>query len=105
MPDLNATISAALRELASAQTLTFKARVFRRAAAAVLALDVPIDRLIGPDGTVPEVPGIGPASWKVIVELMRTGASERVDREVSGQQTLGGHRSRARGARDVSQRR
>ena len=84
MPDLNATISAALRELASAQTLTFKARVFRRAAAAVLALDVPIDRLIGPDGTVPEVPGIGPASWKVIVELIRTGASERVDREVSG---------------------
>jgi len=36
---LNATISAAVRELASAHTLTFKARVFRRAAAAVLAVD------------------------------------------------------------------
>lgn len=84
MPDLNATISAALRELASAQTLTFKARVFRRAAAAVLALDVPIDQLVGPGVRVPEVEGIGPASWKVILELLRTGKSERVDREVTG---------------------
>ncbi len=84
MSDLNATISAALRELASAQTLTFKARVFRRAAAAVLALDVPIDELVQPDGSVPEVAGIGPASWKVIVDLLRTGKSDRVDREVAG---------------------
>src|SRR5262245_8551150 len=84
MPDLNTSISAALRELASAQTLTFKARVFRRAAAAVLALDVPVDQLIGPDGRVPEVPGIGPASWKVILDLLQTGKSERVDREVTG---------------------
>ncbi len=84
MSDLNATISAALRELASAQTLTFKARVFRRAAAAVLALDQPIDRLIGPDGRVPEVPGIGPASWRVIQDMLRTGISERVEREVAG---------------------
>lgn len=84
MPDLNATISAALRELASAQTLTFKAQVFRRAAAAVLALNVPIDQLVDPDGRTPEVTGIGPASWKVILDLLRTGQSERVDREVAG---------------------
>src|SRR6186713_2951168 len=48
--DLNAELSATLRELASAQTVTFKARVFRRAAAAVLALDRPIDQLLGPQG-------------------------------------------------------
>ena len=82
--DINVEISAALRELASAQTLKFKAQVFRRAAAAVMALDAPIDTLIGPGGETPEIAGIGPASWKVILDVLRTGASERVAREVAG---------------------
>ena len=82
--DINVEISAALRELASAQTLKFKAQVFRRAASAVMALEAPIDTLIGPGGETPEIAGIGPASWKVILDVLRTGASERVSREVAG---------------------
>jgi histidinol phosphatase-like PHP family hydrolase len=81
--DLNAELSATLRELASAQTVTFKARVFRRAAAAVLALDRPIDQLLGSQGQPPDIPGIGPASWKVILDVLRGGRSERVEREVA----------------------
>jgi len=98
--DLNAQVSAILRELASAQTLKFKAQVFRRAAAAVLALHEPIDRLVDSAGPPPEIPGIGPASWKVILDVVRTGASDRVEREVAASRRAP-EIARARAARDT----
>jgi hypothetical protein len=60
----------------------FKVRVFRRAAAALLALDKPIDQLMGPDGRTPDVPA-SPADllpdvnasawlWREAVEIMPT---------------------------------
>jgi len=81
--DTNARVSAALRELAAVQTSRFKAQAFKRAAAAVIGLDRPIDSMLGAGGVLPEIPGVGPASVRVILDILRTGASPRVDREVS----------------------
>jgi histidinol phosphatase-like PHP family hydrolase len=81
--DANARVSAALRELAAAQASRYKAQAFKRAAAVVLSLDRPIDALLGPGGALPAIPGVGPASVRVILDILRTGASPRVDREVS----------------------
>ena len=81
--DTNARVSTALRELAAAQASRYKAQAFKRAAAVVLGLDRPIDALLGPGGALPVIPGVGPASARVILDILRTGASPRVDREVS----------------------
>jgi histidinol phosphatase-like PHP family hydrolase len=80
--DANARVSAALRELAAVQTSRFKAQAFKRAAAAVLSLAQPIDTLLGPTGALPTIEGVGPASVRVILDILRTGASPRVEREV-----------------------
>ena len=81
--DANARVSTALRELAAAQASRYKAQAFKRAAAVVLSLDRPIDTLLGPGETLPVIPGVGPASARVILDILRTGTSSRVDREVS----------------------
>jgi histidinol phosphatase-like PHP family hydrolase len=80
--DTNARVSAALRELAAVQTSRFKTQAFKRAAAAVLGLDRPIETFIGPGGLLSPIDGVGPASARVILDVLRTGASPRVDREV-----------------------
>ena len=81
--DANARVSAALRALAAVQTSRYKAQAFKRAAAAVLSLDRPIDSLMSPAGALAPIDGVGPASVRVIVEILRTGTSARVEREVS----------------------
>jgi histidinol phosphatase-like PHP family hydrolase len=98
--DINAEISSTLRALAAAQTLTFKAKVFKRAAAAVLALDRPLDQLVGPNGDLPDIANVGPASRKVILEILRTGTSERMEREVASSPRAPDI-ARARSARDT----
>jgi histidinol phosphatase-like PHP family hydrolase len=55
---------------------------YKRAAAAILALDTALPRLIGADGTLPRIAGIGPASARVIREVLDTGASPTVERAV-----------------------
>ena len=82
-PDINAHVSGVLRDLAAAQTDKFKARGFKRAAAAVMSLDQPIDALAGPAGALPDLPNIGPSSRKIIEEVLRTGTSARMEREVA----------------------
>src|ERR1051326_2451734 len=101
--DANARVSAALRELAAVQTSRFKAQAFKRAAAAVLGLDRPIDALLLPGGRLPAIPGVGPASVRVILDILRTGASSRVDQEVTSS-AKGAEIARARegGARLLS---
>jgi hypothetical protein len=39
---------------------------YKRAASAVLALDLPLTELRRPDGTLPRISGIGPGSTRVI---------------------------------------
>jgi histidinol phosphatase-like PHP family hydrolase len=55
---------------------------YKRAAAAVLALDTSLAELIAAEGTLPRIPGIGPGSARVIQETLETGESPTVERAV-----------------------
>jgi histidinol phosphatase-like PHP family hydrolase len=84
--DINAVVGGLLRDLAFAQTAQPKMFGYKRAAAAVLALDTPLTELITPEGALPRIAGIGPGSARVIQEALETGGSPAVERaiDVSG---------------------
>jgi histidinol phosphatase-like PHP family hydrolase len=81
--DVNAAIGGYLRDLAYAQSSEPKMLGYKRAAAAILALDRPLTDLIGPDGALPRIAGIGPASTRVIREILETGESPTVEDAVT----------------------
>lgn len=80
--DTNARVGALLRDLAAVQTSAQKRWGYKRAAAAVLALDVPLEDLLQPDGTLRKIPGIGPSSTRVILEYLQSGTSPTVEAAV-----------------------
>jgi histidinol phosphatase-like PHP family hydrolase len=80
--DVNAAVGGLLRDLAFAQTSQQRMFGYKRAAAVVLALEQPLTVLLQPDGTLPRIRGIGPASTRVIMEVLATGTSETVERAV-----------------------
>ena len=82
-PDVNGVIGGLLRDLAVVQTTRQRMWGYKRAAAAVAALDIPIDQLIQPDGTVARIANIGPASTRVILEVLATGESPTVEEAVA----------------------
>jgi hypothetical protein len=59
--DLNGQVAAVLRDFAAIQTSKQKAWGYKRAAAAILALEEPIASLVQPDGTLRKIPNIGPS--------------------------------------------
>jgi hypothetical protein len=59
--DVNAVVGGYLRDLAFAQSSQQKMFGYKRAAAAILALEVPLTDLVEPDGTLPRISGIGHA--------------------------------------------
>jgi len=73
--DANSTIAGLLRDLASVQTSQQKKWGYKRAASAIINLDRPIESLLKPDGTLTKIPNIGPASERIILEVLRTGDS------------------------------
>jgi len=77
--DTNALVAGLLRDLAAVQTSQQSRWGYRRAAAAIQGLDRPIETFLQPDGTLRKIPNIGPSSSKVILEVLRTGASSIVD--------------------------
>jgi putative hydrolase len=77
--DLNGVIAGLLRDLAAVQTSTQSRWGYRRAAAAIQALEEPIESYLLPNGTLRKIPNIGPSSTRVILEVLRTGASSIVD--------------------------
>lgn len=77
--DTNGRVAAALRDLATAQSSTQKAWGYKRAAAAILDLDEPLEQLREPDGTLRRIKHVGPASSKVILEILDTGRSRIVE--------------------------
>jgi putative hydrolase len=77
--DTNAKIAGLLRDLAAVQTSQQSRWGYRRAAAAIQALEQPIETFIQSDGTLRKIPNIGPSSTKVILEVLKTGASSIVD--------------------------
>jgi histidinol phosphatase-like PHP family hydrolase len=80
--DLNLLISGLLRDLAEVQQSRQSTWGYKRAAAAVRQLEVPIDSLLRPDGTLEKIPNVGPSSSRVILEALRTGSSPTVEQAV-----------------------
>lgn len=80
--DVNAVIGGYLRDLAFAQSSQQKMFGYKRAAAAVLALEAPLTELVGPDGALPRISGIGPGSTRVIREILQTGESPTVEQAI-----------------------
>jgi hypothetical protein len=80
--DSNGLIAALLRDLASAQTSHHSRWGYKRAAAAIRNLDAPIESYVQPDGTLRKIPHVGPASTRVIMEVLNTGRSEIVERQI-----------------------
>ena len=73
MRDVNSEVAGWLRDLAFVQASPHSRWGYKRAASAVMYLPVPIDTLLNPDGTLQKIPNIGPASTRVILEVLRTG--------------------------------
>ncbi len=76
--DLNATIAGLLRDLAMAQTSEQRKWGYKRAASAVRNLDRPIESYLKSDGTLEKIRHIGPASERVILEVLKSGESSIV---------------------------
>src|SRR3982750_3907262 len=81
--DMNGKIAALLRDFAAVQKSRQSMWGYKRAAAAILALEEPIESLLQPDGTLRKIPNVGPSSTRVIVEVLTTGTSPTVERAVS----------------------
>jgi histidinol phosphatase-like PHP family hydrolase len=81
--DVNAVVGGLLRDLAFAQTSPQRTFGYKRAAAVILSLEQPLTELVQSDQTLPKMPGIGPASTRVIMEVLESGVSPTVERAVA----------------------
>lgn len=80
--DVNAVVGGYLRDLAFAQTVKQKMFGYKRAAASILSLEVPLTALIRVDGSLPRISGIGPGSLRVIREVLEHGESPTVEQAI-----------------------
>jgi putative hydrolase len=80
--DVNAVVGGLLRDLAFVQTSPQRTFGYKRAASTVLSLERPLTELRLGTGTLMKIPGIGPASSRVILEVLDTGMSPTVERAV-----------------------
>jgi putative hydrolase len=94
-PDTNITIAGLLSDLAMVQMSEQQKFGYKQAARAIRSLDEPIEALRQPDGTLRRIPRIGPASTRIIMEVLETGSSSTVDAAVSA----------SRKAADIAKRR
>src|SRR5256885_2575459 len=81
--DMNGKIAALLRDFAAIQKSKQSMWGYKRAAAAILALEEPIESLLQPDGTLRKIRNIGPSSTRVILEVLQTGTSPTVERAIA----------------------
>jgi histidinol phosphatase-like PHP family hydrolase len=81
--DINSIVAGWLRDLAFVQSSPHSRWGYKRAASAVMHLDVPIDALLNPDDSLQKIPQVGPASTRVILEVLKTGASAIVEAAVA----------------------
>src|SRR4029079_6561044 len=93
--DRNGQIAALLRDFAAIQSSKQKMWGYKRAASAVLALEEPIESLLRPDVTLRKIPNIGPASTRIILEVLNTGTSPTIEAAIGG----GGQQREIEGAR------
>ncbi len=82
-PDFNSVAAALLRDLAAVQVSPHSAWGYKRAAAALLQLDEPVEARLLPDGSLRKIPHVGPSSTRVILEVIETGSSATVEQAVA----------------------
>jgi DNA polymerase/3'-5' exonuclease PolX len=80
--DVNAVVGGYLRDLAFAQSSHQKMFSYKRAAAAIFVLDLPLTDLAGAGGALPRISGIGPGSTRVIREILDTAESPTVEQAI-----------------------
>lgn len=80
--DVNFIVAGFLRDMAFAQTSELKMFGYKRAAAAVLSLEEPLSTRVE-DGNIRKIPGVGPASTRIILEVLNTGGSGIVEQAVA----------------------
>ncbi len=97
--DNNHLIASLLRDLASVQPSTQRQWGYKRAAAALLDLEEPIEQYLQNDGTLRKIANIGPSSTRIILEVLRTGSSATVDAAVAASPQIE-QVERARGLRE-----
>jgi putative hydrolase len=83
MRDVNGEISGLLRDLAAVQSSAQSRWGYKRAAGAIARLELQLTRLLDESGAIPKIPGIGPASTRVIMEVLQSGRSETVERAIA----------------------
>jgi putative hydrolase len=81
--DTNGLIASLLRDMATVQKSQQSRWGYKRAASAIRNLEEPIESLLQSDGTLRKIPNIGPSSARVILEVLRTGRSETVERAIA----------------------
>jgi histidinol phosphatase-like PHP family hydrolase len=81
-PDFNAHVGGLLRDLALIQTSKQKTFGYKRAAAVVLSLDRQIDQWMAAEGPDIKLAGLGPASMRVVAEVIAHGQSPHVEKAV-----------------------
>lgn len=80
--DINAIVGGYLRDLAFVQPSRPQMFGYKRAASAILALEVPLTEVLDGSGTLQRIRGIGPASTRIIHEVLSTGASPTVEKAI-----------------------
>lgn len=81
--DINAVVAGILQDMAWAQTSRQRLWGYKQAAKAIRHLDEPVNQLLQPDGTLQRIPHIGPASSRIIHEILDHGQSAIVERAVA----------------------
>jgi putative hydrolase len=81
--DMNGKIAALLRDFAAIQKSKQSMWGYKRAARSILDLEEPIESFLQPGGTLRKIPNIGPASTRVILEVLTTGTSATVEKAIA----------------------
>ena len=81
--DVNLQIAGLLSDLAAVQTSPQKAWGYKQASSAVRELDEPVGALVEADGSLRKIYRIGPASTRVILEVLELGHSPLVETAVA----------------------
>jgi histidinol phosphatase-like PHP family hydrolase len=81
--DTNSVIAGLLRDLAAVQTSKQSKWGYARAAEAIASLPEPIESFLQPDGTLRKIAHVGPSSTRVILDVLKTGASPTVEHAIA----------------------
>lgn len=79
----NGIIAGFLRDLAAVQVSRQSRMGYTRAAEVIAALPEPIATFLRPDGTLKKIAQVGPSSERIVLEVLKTGASPTVEQALA----------------------